>query len=178
MNRKKRFYIVLPAHSDFLRFQVISYSSGSLNTTEQRYSQLERECLSIAYACQRHRVYLFGRTFKIYNDNKALVNLLLSRPSSKVPLRIERTILQLQGYDFDIEYVKSEQNISNYISRHPDREQKLIESTVVYKYVNFVTYTAVSIAFTLEDITTATKQDKFQQILKETILNNGWKCMG
>ena len=40
-------------------------------------------------------------------------------------------ILQLQGYDFDIKYVGTEQNISDYISCHPDREQKLIESTEV-----------------------------------------------
>ena len=40
-------------------------------------------------------------------------------------------------------------NISDYISRHPERERKLIESTVV------------PIAFTLEDIATAAKQDKF-----------------
>ena len=69
-------------------------------------------------------------------------------------------ILQLQGYDFDIKYVKSEQSISDYNSRHPDREQKLIESTVVDKYVNFITSTALPKSFTLEDITTATKQDK------------------
>ena len=41
-----------------------AYSSRSLNTTEQRYSQLKREFLSILYACQRHRVYLFGRTLR------------------------------------------------------------------------------------------------------------------
>ena len=51
-------------------------------------------------------------------------------------------VLQIQGYNFDIKYVKSEQNIRDYIRRHPDREQKLIESTVVNKYVNFVTSTA------------------------------------
>ena len=148
--------------------QVILYSSRSLNTTEQRYSQLEREWLSIVHVC--HRAFLFGRTFKIYSDNKVLVNL-LSRPSSKVPLRIERMILQLQGY------VKTEQNISDYISRHPDREQELIERTEVDKYVNFVTSTAVPKSFTLEDIATATKQDKVLQILKQTILNNEWKSM-
>ena len=121
---------------------------------------------------------LFVRTFKIYSDNKALVNL-LSRPSSKVPLRVERMILQLQCYDFDIKYVKPEPNISHYcISRHPDREQKLIESTEVGKYVNFVTSTAVPTSFTLEDIATATKQDKVLQLLKQTILNNEWKNMG
>ena len=85
--------------------------------------------------------------------------------------------LQLHGYDFDIKYIKSEQNISDYISCHLDWEQKLIESMVVDKYVNFVTWTAVPKSFTLEDITTATKQDKVLQILKQTILNNEWKCM-
>ena len=137
--------------------QVISYSSRLLNTTEQRYPQLERDCLSIFYACQTQRIYLFGRTFKIYSDNKALVNL-VSRPSSKVPLRIERMILHLQGYDFDIRYVKTEQNISDYISRHHDQQQKIIESTKVDKYVNFVTSTVVPKLLTLEDITTTTKQ--------------------
>ena len=80
-------------------------------------------------------------------------------------------ILQLQGY------VKTEQNISDFISRHPDREQELIERTEVDKYVNFVTSTAVPKSFTLEDIATATKQDKVLQILKQTILNNEWKSM-
>ena len=86
-------------------------------------------------------------------------------------------MLQLQGYDFDIKYVKTEENISDYISRHPDPEQKLIESTEVDKYVNFVTSTAVPKSFTLENVTTATKQDKVLQILKPTILNNEWKSM-
>ena len=53
--------------------KVISYSSRSLNTTEQRYSQLERKCLSIVYACHRYRIYLFSRTFKIYSDNKVRI---------------------------------------------------------------------------------------------------------
>ena len=104
----------------------------------------------------------------IYSDNKALVNL-LSRPSSKVPLRIECIILQLRGYDFGKEYIKSAQNICNHISHQPDQEQKLIESTIVDKYVNFATSTAVPIAFTLKDIATATKQDWFLQILNQTI---------
>ena len=154
--------------------QVILYSSRSLNTTKQRYSQLEREWLSIVHVC--HRAYLLGRTFKIYSDNKVLVNL-LSRPSSKVPLRIERMIIQLQSYDFNIKYVKTEQNISDYISHHPDREQNLIESTEVDRCVNFVTSTALPRLFTLEDVTAATKQDKVLQILKQTILNNEWKSM-
>ena len=75
---------------------VISYSSHSLTTTEQKYSQIERECLSLVYACKKHHIYVFGRKFKMCCNNKALVNL-LKRPSSKLPLRIERMLLQLQS---------------------------------------------------------------------------------
>ena len=85
--------------------------------------------------------------------------------------------MQPQDYHFDIKYVKSEQNISDYISRYPERQRRLIESTVVDKYVNFVTSTAVLKAFILEDVATATKQEKVLQFLKQTILNNEWKCM-
>ena len=79
----------------------ISYSSRSLTTTEQKYSQIEHECLSLTYACKRHHIYVFGRKFKMYCDNKVLVNL-LKRPSSKLPLHIKRMLLQLQGNEFEV----------------------------------------------------------------------------
>ena len=75
-------------------------------------------------------------------------------------------ILRLQGYDYVIKYVESEQNISDVISHRPDYKQKLIESAVVHKYVRIVTSTAVPKSFTLEDITTTTKQNKNLQIIK------------
>ena len=121
-----------------------------LTTTEQKYCQIERECLSLVYAFKKHHVYVFGRKFKMYCDNKALVNL-LKRPSSKLPLRIERILLQLQGYEFEIEYIKSKSNVSDFISRHPTPNDRQIDENIYEKYVNFVT-------------TTATKQDKFYKI--------------
>ena len=39
--------------------KVISYSSRSLTETEQRYSQLERECLALVYGCEKNRLYIF-----------------------------------------------------------------------------------------------------------------------
>ena len=71
---------------------VISYLSCSLITTEQKYSQIEHESLSLVYACKRHHNYVFGRKFKMYSNNKALVKL-LKQPSSKLLLRIERMLL-------------------------------------------------------------------------------------
>ena len=56
--------------------QVISYSSRSLTATEEKYCQIEREYLSLVYACKSHHIYVFGRKFKMHCDSKALVNLL------------------------------------------------------------------------------------------------------
>jgi hypothetical protein len=75
--------------------KVIAYCSRSLTSTEQRYSQIERECLGILYGCEKNRLYLLGRSFTVFNDHKALIYL-FENPRSKIPLRIERMALRLQ----------------------------------------------------------------------------------
>ena len=150
---------------------VISYFSRSLTKTEQKYSQIEHECLSLVYAFKRHYIYGFDRIFRMYWDNKALVNL-LKRPSSKLPLRIERMLLQIQDYEFEIEYMKNEKNISNLISRYPIPDERRIDESIYENYVNFITTTAIPKSLTINDISTATKQDKDLQNLRQRIENN------
>ena len=86
---------------------------------------------------------------------------MLSRPSLKVPLRIQRMILQPQDYDFDIEYVKSEQNIIKLYQPLPEPTTETYwkngSRQVCCNFVTFVTSTAVSKAFVLEDVTITTK---------------------
>lgn len=94
---------------------MINYASRALTKTEQNYSQIERECLSIKYACERNRLYLLGRSFHIYNDNKPIVTL-LNKPLSKLTLRIENMLLRVQGYNFKLHYIPTNKNISDYNS--------------------------------------------------------------
>ena len=47
----------------------------------------------------KERLYLFGRSFSIFCDNKALVHI-LNNPNSNLPPRLERMILHIQGYNF------------------------------------------------------------------------------
>ena len=155
---------------------IISYSSRSLTTTEQKYSQIEREYLSLDYACKRHHIYVFGGKFKMCCDNKAFVNL-LKRSSSKLPLRIEKMLYQLQGYEFAIEYMKSESNIWGFISRHPIQDKRQIDENTFEKYASFVKRTTVTKSLTTDDNSTATKQDKFLQNLRQRIENNDWNLL-
>ena len=55
--------IVLQLLSDS-SFRIIVYSSHTLITTEQNYSQLEQECLVILHACEKFRVYILGGYFE------------------------------------------------------------------------------------------------------------------
>ena len=70
-------------------------------------------------------------------------------------------LLQLQGYEFEIEYMKSESNILDFISQHPTQDKSQIDKNIYEKHVNFVTTTAVPKSLTIDDISTATKQDIF-----------------
>ena len=63
--------------------------SQRFTETEQRYSQVGREALGVVLACEKFRVYLMGCKFKIRTDCKA-VQLILSNPRSKPPIRIAR----------------------------------------------------------------------------------------
>ena len=151
--------------------KVVSYASRSLTETEQRYSQIERECLAVVYACERHRLYLLGRNFTIYTDQKALVKI-FSNPQSTVPLRIERMTLRISGYDFELKFVKGTENISDYTSRHPHIREVTTDDTE--NYVNLVTMSAVPNALSLEDIKTETMRDPVLKILVQIISENHW----
>lgn len=41
----------------------VAYTLRTLNDTESRYSTIEKECLSIIYACKTFRHYIYGRKF-------------------------------------------------------------------------------------------------------------------
>jgi hypothetical protein len=52
--------------------RVILYASRSLTPIERKYSQTEKEALSIVWACERLRMYLIGINFELLTDHKAL----------------------------------------------------------------------------------------------------------
>lgn len=58
------------------RGQPIAYITRALTPTEQRYVQIEKECLAIVYALERFHQYTFGRSVLVYSDHKPLVSIL------------------------------------------------------------------------------------------------------
>ena len=78
-----------------------AYFSKQLQGAEKRYSATELEGLAVYRSINFFSHYLFGRTFTVVTDHKALVSFLKSRVLNK---RLQGWMLQLQQFDFTIIY--------------------------------------------------------------------------
>lgn len=95
--------------------RIISFASKSLTETEHRYCQTEKEALELVWSVERFSMYLYGTCFDLITDCKALEYLFT--PRSKPCARIERWVLRLQSFDYQIMHVPGNQNIADSLSR-------------------------------------------------------------
>ena len=104
-------------------WQPISYISRSLTPTEQRYAQIEKECLAVTWACERFADFLIGKDFQIETDHKPLVPLLTSKNLDELPVRIQRYRMRLMRFQFTATHIPgSDLKIADTLSRAPLRE--------------------------------------------------------
>ena len=77
----------------------VSFASRALTPTEQRYAQIEKECLAKVYACQKFNHYILGRNvMTILSDHKPLETI-FKKTFITAPKRLQRMLLQLQKYN-------------------------------------------------------------------------------
>ncbi|KAK3762997.1 hypothetical protein RRG08_041613 [Elysia crispata] len=88
---------LLQEHEEGLR--PVAFCSRSLSNTEQRYAQIEKECLASVWACERFDRYLMGPdSFTFYSDHKPLIPLINSKDLLETPLRCQRMLIRLLRY--------------------------------------------------------------------------------
>ncbi|XP_043064465.1 uncharacterized protein K02A2.6-like [Drosophila ficusphila] len=84
----------------------IVFASKTLDKHQVKYSQIEKEGLSIIFGVKRFHQYLYGRKFILITDHKPLVTIF--NPGKHLPLmtsnRIQRWAIILLAYNFDIQY--------------------------------------------------------------------------
>ena len=83
-------------------WRVIAYASRNLTDVERRYSQTGKEALALVWECERFNLYVFGHEFELETYHKPLE--CIYRKTSKPSARIERWVLCLQGYDYNVVY--------------------------------------------------------------------------
>ena len=102
------------------KLRPVAYTSCSLTKTEMNYAQIEKECLAICEAFQKWDFWLYGRSdIIVHTDHQPLVTI-LNKPLNKAPLRLQRMIMRLQRWSFEIEYRKGTSlHLADTLSRAP-----------------------------------------------------------
>ncbi|XP_063379687.1 uncharacterized protein K02A2.6-like [Cydia fagiglandana] len=99
--------------------RAVAYASRALTAAEMHYSQVHKEALAIVFAIKKFHQYLYGRNFVLRTDHKPLVTIF--GPNCGVPTaaasRLQRWAILLSAYDFTIEYVRTDQNTADALSR-------------------------------------------------------------
>ena len=88
--------------------QPVAYASQALTPTEENYAQIETDLLVIVFACEKFDAYIYGRdSVRVQTDHKPLESI-FRKELCVAPKRLQRMILRLQKYDFDVTYLKGE----------------------------------------------------------------------
>lgn len=85
-------------------WQTVAYASRSMTETEQRYAQIEKETLRLMFGCGKLHSYVYGLpTFTAETNHKLLISIRKKNLSNMSP-RIQRMMMALQRYDFELIY--------------------------------------------------------------------------
>ncbi|XP_055634002.1 uncharacterized protein K02A2.6-like [Toxorhynchites rutilus septentrionalis] len=151
--------------------RIIAFASKALTDLERKYFQTEREALALVWAIEKFRLYLLGATFKLITDCKPLD--FLFSPRSKPCPRIERWVLRVQSYRFDVIYQPGATNLADALSRlsvskpepFDDEHEAFIKALVA---------TTVPKAVTVQEIEKHTEQDTSLQELISVLDGAKW----
>ena len=107
----------------------IAFASRSLTAAEQNYATIEKELLSIVYACEKFNHFVYGKTVEIHSDHKPL-EMITQKSLSKASPRLQRMLLRLQKYSVIVKWKPGrEMHIADALSRayltHDDTDEEL-----------------------------------------------------
>ncbi len=109
---------LLAQNNDREMEQAVYYLSRVLNETEQRYSRIEKLCLTLHFACSKLRHYLIGVTTFVISQTD-VIKYMLSRPI--ITCRIGKWALGLA--EFTLCYVPQRavkgQALADFLADHP-----------------------------------------------------------
>ena len=104
----------------------MAYASRAMTSTEQRYSQIEKEVLATTWSLERFTDYLYGMSFHVETDHKPLVSLVSSkRTLDELSPRIQRFRMRLMRYMYTIAHLPGKSlATADALSRVPQERPK------------------------------------------------------
>ena len=158
--------------------QPVAFASRTLSPTEQRYAQIEKECLAIVFGCDTFSQYITRRQkVTVESDHKPLQSI-VKKSLLEAPCKLQRMVLRLQQYNLEVIYKPGKHMyIADHLSRASVPNMDIQETEVQgfsleLEEINPM-YTSKISSERLSQLQKATEQDPVMQTLKTTILT-GW----
>ena len=102
----------------------IMFASRTLSRAEENYAQIEKELLAVVFAMERFDHYTYGRHVTVESDHRPL-EVILKKPIVMAPKRLQRMLLRLQRYTFQLKYSPGSQVlVADALSRAPTRKEE------------------------------------------------------
>ena len=158
--------------------QPVAFASRTLSPTEQRYAQIEKECLAIVFGCDKSSQYITRRQkATVESDHKPLQSI-FKKSLLEAPCRLQRMMLRLQRYNLEVIHKPGKHMyIADHLSRAsvPNMDIQETEFQVFSLELEEINpmYTIKISSERLSQLQKATEQDPVMQTLKTTILT-GW----
>ena len=153
----------------------IAYASRALSDAETRYAQIEKELLAVVFAFHKFHQYVYGKEVQVESDHKPL-EMIVRKPLSAAPPRLQRMLLQLQKYTFDLRFKPGKDMVlADTLSRafiSGDPTDTNLEEELACAVHLVVENVPISDA-RLDEIKQTTKSDATMSTLRATI-QDGW----
>lgn len=110
----------------------ISFASRSLTSAEQNYAQIEKEMLSILFACSKFSFYTYGRKVRVVNDHKPLLGIIKKDIHKITSGKLQRMRLKLLNFDIELEYAPGKTiQLADYLSRYMKLSDESVEDKTI-----------------------------------------------
>ncbi|XP_062542475.1 uncharacterized protein K02A2.6-like [Armigeres subalbatus] len=90
----------------------IQYASQTLNDTQRKYKQLDREAYAIVFGIRKFYQYLYGRKFVLYTDNEPVKQIFSETKGlpTMSALRMQHYATFLQSFNYSIKFRPTKQH--------------------------------------------------------------------
>ena len=153
--------------------QPVVYASHALTPAETRYAQIEKELLSIVFACDRFDAYVYGRDLvNVETDHKPLEPI-FTKALAAAPKRLQRMLLRLQKYNLQVKYKKGkEMLLADTLSRAYLPEVNATEFSREVEDIDHRVWLPVT-GDRWQQLKNAAADDPVQQKLRD-VIRSGW----
>ena len=143
------------------KLQPVAYCSRTLTPAEQRYAQIEKECLANVFTCEKFERFLLGLSdFKLLTDHKPLVPLINTCELYAAPLRCQHLLMRLMRFNAVAEYAPGKTLVvSDALSRSPQSDSSSNTEEVIECQVQSVVQSLPMTPKRIKEIQTASQED-------------------